>query len=92
MAASPDETLDPKDSSQQLWSQTQDNNFCNPSKPISLESMENMLDAIYAAHSFVSLRLGDHVTALEMAKHLLQSERLSDAHKYVHLLRMWYTL
>ncbi|EDW15309.1 CCR4-NOT transcription complex subunit 10 isoform X1 [Drosophila mojavensis] len=81
MAASPDETLDPKDSSQQLWSQTQDNNFCNPSKPISLESMENMLDAIYAAHSFVSLRLGDHVTALEMAKHLLQSERLSDAHK-----------
>ncbi|XP_023165850.1 CCR4-NOT transcription complex subunit 10 isoform X2 [Drosophila hydei] len=80
-ATSPDETLDQQDSSQQLWSQTQDNNFCNPSKPISLESMANMLDAIYAAHSFVSLRLGDHVTALEMAKHLLQSERLSDAHK-----------
>jgi len=38
--------------------------------------------AIYAAHSFVSLRLGDDVTALEMAEHLLACERLSDAHKY----------
>jgi len=37
---------------------------------------------IYAAHSFVSLRLGDDVTALEMAEHLLACERLSDAHKY----------
>ncbi|KAH8358789.1 hypothetical protein KR093_002504 [Drosophila rubida] len=82
MAATTEEPLDPKDSVQhQLWSQQQDNNFCNPSKPISLESLENMLAAIYAAHSFVSLRLGDYVTALEMAKQLLQSERLSDAHK-----------
>ncbi|XP_034487496.1 CCR4-NOT transcription complex subunit 10 [Drosophila innubila] len=81
MAASPEETLEQKDAAPQLWSQQQDNNFCNPSKPISLESLENMLAAIYAAHSFVSLRLGDHVTALEMAKQLLQSERLSDAHK-----------
>ncbi|KAM8707170.1 hypothetical protein ACLKA7_011291 [Drosophila subpalustris] len=82
MAASPEEALEQKDAAaQQLWSQQQDNNFCNPSKPVSLESLENMLAAIYAAHSFVSLRLGDHVTALEMARHLLQSERLSDAHK-----------
>ncbi|XP_034117294.1 CCR4-NOT transcription complex subunit 10 isoform X1 [Drosophila albomicans] len=86
MAASTDEVLDAKDAAaasvqQQLWSQQQDNNFCNPSKPISLESLENMLAAIYAAHSFVSLRLGDYITALEMAKQLLQSERLSDAHK-----------
>ncbi|KAH8312210.1 hypothetical protein KR044_009801 [Drosophila immigrans] len=82
MAASSEEPLDPKDSvQQQLWSQQQDNNFCNPSKPISLESLENMLAAIFAAHSFVSLRLGDYVTALEMAKQLLQSERLCDAHK-----------
>ncbi|XP_015024814.3 CCR4-NOT transcription complex subunit 10 isoform X1 [Drosophila virilis] len=81
MANSPEESLEQKDAAQQLWSQQQDNNFCNPSKPISLESLENMLAAIYAAHSFVSLRLGDHVTALEMAKQLLQSERLSDAHK-----------
>lgn len=82
MANSPEVSLEQKDAAQQLWSQQQDNNFCNPSKPISLESLENMLAAIYAAHSFVSLRLGDHVTALEMAKQLLQSERLSDAHKY----------
>ncbi|XP_032593251.1 CCR4-NOT transcription complex subunit 10 isoform X3 [Drosophila grimshawi] len=81
MAASAEDTLEPKDAAQQLWSQQQDNNFCNPSKPISLESLDNMLAAIYAAHSFVSLRLGDHVTALEMAKQLLQSERLSDAHR-----------
>ncbi|XP_030370272.1 CCR4-NOT transcription complex subunit 10 isoform X2 [Scaptodrosophila lebanonensis] len=63
------------------WRQVQDNNFCNPSKPISLESLENMLAAIYAAYSFVSLRLGDHVTALEMADELLKTDRLSDAHK-----------
>lgn len=85
MSTSPEDTLEPKDPSQQqqylLWSQQQDNNFCNPSKPISLESLEKLLQAIYAAHSFVSLRLGDQVTALEMAIQLLQSERLSDAHK-----------
>ncbi|KAH8284071.1 hypothetical protein KR054_009343 [Drosophila jambulina] len=72
---------DPKDPTQESWRQPQDNNFCNPSKPVSLESLENMLAAIYAAHSFVSLRLGDHVTALEMAEQLLACERLSDAHK-----------
>ncbi|ALC46168.1 CG18616 [Drosophila busckii] len=70
-----------EDSTLAPWSQLQDNNFCNPSKPISLESLEVMLASIYAAYSFASLRLGDHVTALEMAKQLLQSERLSDAHK-----------
>ncbi|KAH8232558.1 hypothetical protein KR032_009579 [Drosophila birchii] len=72
---------DPKDPTQESWRQPQDNNFCNPSKPVSLESLENMLAAIYAAHSFVSLRLRDHVTALEMAEQLLACERLSDAHK-----------
>lgn len=84
MSTAGEDSLEPKDPSQQqylLWSQQQDNNFCNPSKPISLESLEKLLSAIYAAHSFVSLRLGDHVTALEMAIQLLQSERLSDAHK-----------
>ncbi|XP_020811385.1 CCR4-NOT transcription complex subunit 10 [Drosophila serrata] len=72
---------DPKDPTQESWRQPQDNNFCNPSKPVTLESLENMLAAIYAAHSFVSLRLRDHVTALEMAEQLLACERLSDAHK-----------
>ncbi|KAH8382259.1 hypothetical protein KR009_002584 [Drosophila setifemur] len=75
------EAPDPKDTTQDSWRQPQDNNFCNPSKPVSLESMDNMLAAIYAAHSFVSLRLDDHVTALEMAEELLACERLSDAHK-----------
>ncbi|XP_034661922.1 CCR4-NOT transcription complex subunit 10 [Drosophila subobscura] len=78
---SPEETPEQRDPTQQSWRQLQDNNFCNPSKPISLESLENMLAAIYAAHSFVSLRLGDHITALEMAEQLLRGERLSDAHK-----------
>ncbi|KAH8236469.1 hypothetical protein KR026_002772 [Drosophila bipectinata] len=75
------EAPEPKDPTQESWRQPQDNNFCNPSKPVSLESLENMLAAIYAAHSFVSLRLGDHVTALEMSDQLLACERLSDAHK-----------
>jgi len=76
------ETPEPKDPTQESWRHPQDNNFCNPSKPVSLESLEKMMAAIYAAHSFVSLRLGDDVTALEMAEHLLACERLSDAHKY----------
>ncbi|KAH8353825.1 hypothetical protein KR084_004529 [Drosophila pseudotakahashii] len=75
------ETPEPKDPTQESWRHPQDNNFCNPSKPVSLESLEKMTAAIYAAHSFVSLRLGDDVTALEMAEHLLACERLSDAHK-----------
>ncbi|XP_016961539.1 CCR4-NOT transcription complex subunit 10 [Drosophila biarmipes] len=75
------ETPEPKDPTQESWRHPQDNNFCNPSKPVSLESLEKMMAAIYAAHSFVSLRLGDDVTALEMAEHLLACERLSDAHK-----------
>ncbi|XP_052853819.1 CCR4-NOT transcription complex subunit 10 [Drosophila gunungcola] len=84
MSAVPSEDVEapePKDPTQESWRHLQDNNFCNPSKPVSLESLENMLAAIYAAHSFVSLRLGDHVTALEMAEQLLACERLSDAHK-----------
>ncbi|XP_017112172.1 CCR4-NOT transcription complex subunit 10 [Drosophila elegans] len=84
MSAVPSEDVEapePKDPTQESWRHPQDNNFCNPSKPVSLESLENMLAAIYAAHSFVSLRLGDHVTALEMAEQLLACERLSDAHK-----------
>jgi len=76
------EAPEPKDPTQESWRHPQDNNFCNPSKPVSLESLENMMAAIYAAHSFVSLRLGDHVTALEMSEKLLACERLSDAHKY----------
>ncbi|XP_017041200.1 CCR4-NOT transcription complex subunit 10 [Drosophila ficusphila] len=75
------EAPEPKDPTQESWRHPQDNNFCNPSKPVSLESLENMQASIYAAHSFVSLRLGDHVTALEMAEQLLACERLSDAHK-----------
>ncbi|KAI9584433.1 CCR4-NOT transcription complex subunit 10 isoform X1 [Glossina fuscipes] len=60
-----------------------DNNFCNPSGPVTKESLDIMLSAIYAAYSYVSLRLGDYVTALEMAQELLKTDKISDAHKQV---------
>lgn len=63
------------------WQQTKDNNFCNPSGPVTKESFDNMLSSIYAAYSYVCLRLGDYVTALEMSEELLQMKNLSDAHK-----------
>uniref|UniRef100_A0A1I8NAJ2 CCR4-NOT transcription complex subunit 10 n=1 Tax=Musca domestica TaxID=7370 RepID=A0A1I8NAJ2_MUSDO len=72
------ETTDSQESS---WQKTRDNNFCNPSGPVTRESFDTMLSSIYAAYSYVSLRLGDYVTALEMAEELLKMENLSDAHK-----------
>ncbi|XP_068153395.1 CCR4-NOT transcription complex subunit 10 [Drosophila tropicalis] len=81
VVSSEDSPEQKSDLDQQSWRHLQDNNFCNPSKPISIESLENMLAAIYAAHSYVSLRLEDYVTALEMAQQMLHCERLSDAHK-----------
>lgn len=59
----------------------QDNSFCQPSGPASRESFDIILSSIYAAFSYVSLRLGNYVTALEMAEELLRTEKLSDAHK-----------
>lgn len=63
------------------WKKVNDTNFCNPSMPITKESFDNMLAAIYAAYSFVSLRLGDFLTAYELAQKLLNMGTLSDAHK-----------
>ncbi|XP_020715786.1 CCR4-NOT transcription complex subunit 10 isoform X2 [Ceratitis capitata] len=63
------------------WRNVKDNNFCSPSGPVSKKSLDNMLCAIYAAYSYVSLRLGDYVCAYEMAQELLKAEKLSDAHR-----------
>ncbi|XP_036324378.1 CCR4-NOT transcription complex subunit 10 [Rhagoletis pomonella] len=63
------------------WRSVKDNNFCNPSRPISKNSLDNMLCAIRAAYSYVSLCLGDYACALEMAQELLKAEKLSDAHR-----------
>lgn len=65
----------------QNWRTARDNNFCPPSRPITKQSFYILLSSIYAAYSYVSLRLGDYVTALEMAEELLKIEELSDAHK-----------
>lgn len=65
----------------QSWFAPKDNNFCPPSRPITKQSFHILLSSIYAAYSYVSLRLGDYVTALEMAEELLKTEDLSDAHK-----------
>lgn len=77
-----DESTDDAENQDSDWQRTKDNNFCNPSAPVTKESFETMLSSIYAAHSYVCLRLGDYVTALEMAEELLKMENLSDAHKY----------
>ncbi|XP_036217311.2 CCR4-NOT transcription complex subunit 10 isoform X2 [Bactrocera oleae] len=71
----------PTEREKENWRNVKDNNFCNPSRPISKNSLNNMLCAIYAAYSYVSLRLGDYVSALEMAQELLKAEKLSDAHR-----------
>ncbi|XP_037817098.1 CCR4-NOT transcription complex subunit 10 isoform X2 [Lucilia sericata] len=63
------------------WRTTTDNNFCPPSRPITKQTFCILLSSIYAAYSYVSLRLGDYVTALEMAEKLLKTDSLSDAHK-----------
>lgn len=63
------------------WKTTKDNNFCMPSSPVTKETFGILLSSIYAAYSYVSLRLGDYVTALQMAENLLKSDALSDAHK-----------
>lgn len=60
---------------------SKDNSFCQPSGPATKESFDIILSSIYAAYSYVSLRLGDYVTALEMSEELLKMENLSDAHK-----------
>ncbi|XP_037954175.1 CCR4-NOT transcription complex subunit 10-like [Teleopsis dalmanni] len=65
----------------QNWKEVIDNNFCTPSAPISKDALDRMLSAIYTAYSYVSIRLGDYVTALEMARECSKSEKLSDAHK-----------
>lgn len=65
------------------WHQIKDNNYCNPSGPVAKSAVDHILSSIYAAYSYVSLRLGDYVTALEMAQELLKVEKISDAHKYV---------
>ncbi|XP_065354321.1 CCR4-NOT transcription complex subunit 10 isoform X2 [Calliphora vicina] len=65
----------------QNWRTPKDNNFCPPSRPISKQTFCILLSSIYAAYSYVSLRLGDYVTGLEMAEELLKTESLSDAHK-----------
>ncbi|XP_046804019.1 CCR4-NOT transcription complex subunit 10 isoform X2 [Lucilia cuprina] len=63
------------------WRTITDNNFCPPSRPVTKQTFCILLSSIYAAYSYVSLRLGDYVTALEMAEKLLKTESLSDAHK-----------
>ncbi|XP_075151049.1 CCR4-NOT transcription complex subunit 10 [Haematobia irritans] len=77
----PDDTLEDAECQDISWQKTKDNNFCNPSGPVTKDAFDTMLSSIYAAHSYVCLRLGDYVTALEMAEELLKMEHLSDAHK-----------
>ncbi|XP_054725986.1 CCR4-NOT transcription complex subunit 10 isoform X1 [Anastrepha obliqua] len=71
----------PTEAEKENWRNVRDNNFCNPSRPISKTSFDNMLCAIHAAYSYVSLCLGDYMCAYEMAQELLKAEKLSDAHR-----------
>lgn len=62
------------------WTEYEDENFCSPSMPVTKESYDNLIAAIYASYSYVSIRLGDFVVALEYAKMLLELQNLSDAY------------
>ncbi|XP_055380991.1 CCR4-NOT transcription complex subunit 10 [Condylostylus longicornis] len=66
--------------SDRVWNEVNDNNFCSPSIPVNKEAFDNLRAAIYAASSYVSIKLGDFVIALEYAKTLLELENLSDAY------------
>lgn len=63
------------------WHGIKENSFFSPSGPISEDTFHAFLSSVYAAYSYVSLRLGDYATALKMAEELLNMETLSDAHK-----------
>ncbi|KAM7360245.1 CCR4-NOT transcription complex subunit 10 isoform 2-T2 [Cochliomyia hominivorax] len=63
------------------WRNTTDHIFCPPSRPVTKEAFNTLLSSIYAAYSYVCLRMGDYVTALEMANKLLETDGLSGAHK-----------
>ncbi|XP_061390103.1 CCR4-NOT transcription complex subunit 10 [Musca vetustissima] len=78
---SSEEMNESTESEEPVWQKSRDNSFCSPSGPVTKESFDIMLSSIYAAYSYVCLRLGDYVTALEMAEELLKMENLSDAHK-----------
>lgn len=72
----------PNDESQ-TWLFVKDTNMCSPSMPLSKDSFENLVASIYAAYSFVSLRLGHYVDALEHARNLLEMENTSDAYRFI---------
>lgn len=63
------------------WMNINENGCCNPSGAIDKDALEKLHTSIYAATSYVSLRLGDYVTALNTAKELLHMENVSDAYK-----------
>lgn len=63
------------------WMHINDNGCCNPSGLVNKDTIEKLRCSIYAASSYVSLRLGDYVTALGTAKELLRMENISDAYK-----------
>lgn len=74
-------TVNTEDADTQSWSSVNDDNICNPSMPISKESFANLGAAIVAAFSYVSLRLGDYVLALEHARDLLRMDGISESYE-----------
>lgn len=62
------------------WRKIEDANYCNPSMPVSMESLDKLLSAAYASYSYVSLQIGDDSFALKYAQKLLQLENLSHAY------------
>lgn len=72
------------------WMHINENGCCNPSGAISKDVLEKLRCSIYAASSYVSLRLGDYVTALSTAKELLRMEKISDAYRYYILINLCY--
>ncbi|KAL1512678.1 hypothetical protein ABEB36_002234 [Hypothenemus hampei] len=52
-----------------------------PSNPSSLEEIQILKNTILAANAYVSLCLGDYLTALTCSKELLAQEKISSVHK-----------
>lgn len=64
----------------QDWTQINEKNQCNPSKPLTMSSFNKLKCAVLTACSYVQIRLGEYLLALKHAKELIQMTYLPDAY------------
>ncbi|XP_037027888.1 CCR4-NOT transcription complex subunit 10 [Bradysia coprophila] len=62
------------------WTQIDERNQCNPSKPLNMNTINKLKCAALCKFSYVQLCLGEYLLALKSAKELLQLTYLPDVH------------